>query len=174
MKKINVKELTLIGMMIAMLEVSKLVLMWLPNVELVSFWIIMFTLFFRKKILYVITVFILIEGVLFGFREWWIMYLYIWPMLVLITFLFKKNDSAVGWAVISGIYGLLFGFMCSFYYFVVGALSGGIMSGVYSGITWWISGIPYDLIHGVANFIIMLVLYKPIKNVMIKAEKVFK
>jgi energy-coupling factor transport system substrate-specific component len=32
--------------------------------------------------------------------------------------------------------------------------------------SWWIAGIPFDLIHGAANFVIMLLLYKPTRRVM--------
>lgn len=28
--------------------------------------------------------------------------------------------------------------------------------------TWWVAGIPWDIVHGVSNFIICLVLYRPI------------
>lgn len=72
-------DITMIGMAIALIEVCKAALMGLPNIELTSFWIIMFTLFFGNRILFVIPAFILIEGCMFGFGIWWIMYLYIWP-----------------------------------------------------------------------------------------------
>ena len=47
--KLTVKDIALIGMMIALLEVCKRAMDFLPNVELVTFWIIMFTLFLGKK-----------------------------------------------------------------------------------------------------------------------------
>ena len=28
--------------------------------------------------------------------------------------------------------------------------------------TWWIAGIPYDILHGISNFAACLVLYKPL------------
>jgi len=31
-------------------------------------------------------------------------------------------------------------------------------------LSWWVTGIPWDILHGVSNFIIMLVLYKPISH----------
>lgn len=171
-KKVTVKDIVFIGMMIAVLEVSKLMLNLIPNVELVTFWIIMFTLFFKKKMIFVIPVFVLIEGVIFGFGIWWIMYLYIWPLLALVAWFFRKNDSAVIWAIIAAVFGLIYGFLCSFPYFVMGAADGGIMGGISSAITWWIAGIPYDIIHGVANFIIMIVLYRPMKIVMDKVYRI--
>jgi energy-coupling factor transport system substrate-specific component len=42
------------------------------------------------------------------------------------------------------------------------------MGGLKTAIAWWIAGIPWDIVHGVANFVIMIVLYKPMVNVMKK------
>lgn len=39
---------------------------------------------------------------------------------------------------------------------------------------WWIAGIPFDIIHGAANFVIMLLLYKPVRKVMLSADKINK
>lgn len=158
--KISVKDIALIGMMVAIIEACKFALAALPNIELTSFWIIIFTLMFRKRIFVVIPVFIIIEGLVFGFNIWWFMYLYVWPLLAIVTFIFHKNKSVIVWSIISGIFGLLFGFMCSFVHLVIG--------GPTTAFTWWISGIPWDVVHGVSNFIIMLVLYHPITKVMNK------
>ena len=74
-KKANfaIKDITLIGMMVAVIEVCKMALAWAPNIELVSFLFIMFTLFFGKKVVFVVPVFILIEGSVYGVSTWWIM-----------------------------------------------------------------------------------------------------
>ena len=156
--KLTAKDITLIGLMVAIIEVCKIVMKDIPNVELTSFWVIMFTLYFGKKIAYVIPTFIVIEGLLFGFGLWWIMYLYLWPLLALVTWKFRKMNSAWSWAVVSGMFGLLFGFFGAFPYVVT--------SGIPTAIAWWIQGIPWDITHGVANFALMLVLFRPIRNVM--------
>ena len=156
--KLTAKDITLIGLMVAIIEVCKIVMKDIPNVELTSFLVIMFTLYFGKKIAYVIPTFIVIEGLLFGFGLWWIMYLYLWPLLALVTWKFRKMNSAWNWAVVSGMFGLLFGFFGAFPYVVT--------SGIPTAIAWWIQGIPWDITHGVANFALMLVLFRPIRNVM--------
>ena len=33
-------------------------------------------------------------------------------------------------------------------------------------LTWWVSGIPYDLLHGVGNFFVTLALFKPCHRVL--------
>ena len=59
--KLAALDITFIALMVAIIEVCKVTLSNIPNVELTSFWIIMFTLYFGKRIFYVIPVFILIE-----------------------------------------------------------------------------------------------------------------
>lgn len=167
---VSVREITLIGMMIAVIEVCKVTLMGIPNVELTTFWVIMFTLYFGKRILYVIPAFILIEGMMYGFGIWWIMYIYMWPSLALLAYLFRKNDSAWTWSILSGLYGLSYGFFCAIPYVVIGTVEGGIKTGMMSGFSWWVAGIPWDIVHGAANFLLMIVLYHPISHVM-KATK---
>ena len=50
--KLTIRDIALIGMMVAVIEVCKAALNFLPNIELTTFWIIMFTLFFGWKILW--------------------------------------------------------------------------------------------------------------------------
>ena len=156
----------MIGMMIAIIEVCKVIMMHIPNIELTTFWIIMFTLYFGNKILYVIPTFILIEGCIFGFGMWWIMYLYLWPLLVLVTWMFRKSDSIWTWATISGMFGLLFGFFGAFPYIVT--------SGIYGAFTWWIAGIPWDIVHCIGNIVLMVILYHPIRYVMKQVNRLMK
>ncbi len=172
-KKLAIKDITLIGMMVAVIEVCKVALAWAPNIELTSFLLIMFTLFFGWKIVFVVPVFILIEGAMYGIQMWWIMYLYAWPLLVFITWLFRKQESMWFWCALSSTFGFAFGFLCSFPYVVVGAAGGGILNGLYAGFTWWVAGIPFDMIHGVANFVIMMILYHPIRMVLKEAQKIY-
>lgn len=170
--KVTTKDIAFIGIMVALIEVCKVALMGIPNVELTTFLIIMFSIYFGNKIFLVIPVFILIEGTMFGFGIWWVMYLYMWPSLAIIAMKFKNMDSAFGWSILSGIYGLLFGFFCAIPYVVTGTFDGGIINGLYAGFTFWIAGIPWDLVHGIANVVIMFVLYKPVKDVMYKFKNI--
>ena len=156
--KLTVSDMAHIGMMVAIIEVCKVVLMGVPNIELTTFWIIMFSIYFRNKVFWAIPVFVLIEGAMFGFHIWWIMYLYLWPILAVVTWLMRKNDGAWFWAMIAALFGLLFGFFGAFPYIVT--------SGIYGAFAWWIQGIPWDITHAIGNFVLMLILYRPIKNVM--------
>ena len=156
----KIKDIALIGMMSAILLGVQVAFAFIPNVEMVSLLIILYSLIFRHKALYIIYVFVALEGILYGIGLWWFNYLYVWLVLYCITFLFRKVSSSLMWAVISGAYGLSFGALCSVQYFVTG--------GVPSGIAYWIAGIPYDIAHGIGNFAIALILFHPLYSILNK------
>ena len=166
--KIISRDIVTVGLMVAVIEVCKIVFMGLPNIELTSFWIIIFALYFGKSIYFAIPVFILIEGAIFGIQLWWIMYLYTWPLLAIAVRMFKKVKSVFFWSVFSGIFGLMFGALNSIVYIF---MSDTFMGGLKSAFAWWIAGIPFDLLHGAGNFLIMLVLYRPITNIIEKYKQ---
>ena len=170
-RRITIRDIALIGAMVAVIVVCKEALSFVPNVELVSFWIIMFTLFFGWRILFVVLVFILIEGCIYGMGLWWVMYLYVWPLLALLAYLNRKQTSVWFWSVLSGAFGLFFGLMCAIPYFVIGITDKGIRGGLYAGFTWWVAGIPWDVGHCIGNFVIMLILYHPVRRVMNRIQK---
>ena len=163
---LSIKDLCRLGLMAALLEVSKQALASVPNIELVSFWIILFTLYMGWKTLYAVYVFVFIEGVLFGVHFWWVSYLYVWAILIIFTQICHSQKSILFWSMFSAMFGLSFGAFCSIPYAVTGILSGGLWNGVLAGFSWWVAGIPYDLLHCAGNFAIMLILYKPVQNIM--------
>lgn len=162
--RLKAKDITIMALMVAVIEVSKVALAQIPNVELTSFWIIMFTLYFGGRIFYIIPAFILIEGMMYGFGLWWIMYLYAWPLLAIVVLMLKHIGSAWEWSVVSGAFGLGFGLLCSIPYIFTSGLQGAF--------AWWVAGIPWDLVHGIANFFIMLILYNPMKRLMAKTKNI--
>lgn len=150
------KDLVILGIMSALLITLQVGLSFLPNIELVSLLIILCTIMYGWKTLYTIYTFVIAEGLIYGFSIWWINYLYVWTILMLITMLFRSKRSPFFWAILSGLYGLSFGVLCSIPYLFIGGIPMAI-----SGI---ISGIPFDVIHCVSNYIIALVLFKPLHN----------
>ena len=157
--KLTAQDIATIGMMVAVIEVCKVVLMGVPNVELTTFWIIMFSIYFGNKVFLAIPVFILIEGAMFGFQLWWIMYLYMWPSLALLARIVKKIDSVMVYSILSSAYGFLFGFFCAMPYLFIGMADGGIKNGLYTAFSWWVAGIPFDLVHAVGNLCAGLFIY---------------
>lgn len=150
----KIHQIVTIGVLSAILLVGQLGLAFLPNIEIVSTLIILYALTYKRQVFAIILVFVLLEGIVFGFGIWWISYLYIWNILAVITLMLHKMDSAILWAVVSGIYGLLFGALCAIPYLVSG--------GPGAAFAYWSAGIPYDILHCCGNFMLTLVLYKPL------------
>lgn len=133
----------------------------LPNIEPVSLLVLLFTLHFRKKTLLMIYAFALLEGIWYGFHLWWVMYLYVWTILwgvVMALSAGGRRHGALFWAVVSGLFGLSFGFFCSFPYVALG--------GIQMAWSWWMAGLVFDVAHGVGNFVLALVLFYPLDRVM--------
>lgn len=152
------KEIVITGVMAATLEAAKISLSFLPNVELVTLLLILYTLFFGWKTLVSVFAFVGVECAVWGVGLWTVMYLYIWPLLVLLTLLLRRKKSVWVFAVLSALFGLFFGALCALPYLFIG--------GVSMAFTWWIAGIPYDMLHCVSNFILCLVLFRPLQSVL--------
>lgn len=137
---------------------AKMALAALPNIEPVSLLIIVYGTVFGRKALYPIYVYVMLELLFWGLGLWNLNYLYIWPILLGLTLVFRRMESSWGWAILSGAYGLAFGLLCTPVYLITGGWA--------FGLSWWISGIPYDVVHCVGNFGIALVLRKPLVQVL--------
>ena len=151
-------DIARVGMMIAVLEVVKRILDPVPNVELVTFFIMLFTIYYGWKTMIAVFAFVGMEFLIWGFGMWSICYLYVWPVLVVVTMLTRKKNSYILYCVESGVFGITFGALC--------AVTTLFIMGPAGALGWWIAGIPFDLIHGISNFLVCLVLYKPIKALM--------
>ena len=87
---IRVLRLVLSGLMGALLVVSKQAMSGLPNIEPVTLLVILFALELPRETPGAVTVFILLQGVLYGFGLWWAMYLYVWYLLALLAWLLRR------------------------------------------------------------------------------------
>ena len=159
----RLRLVALSGILGAVLLVSQIALAPLPNVEVVSLLVVLFTLVLGRYIGYSLAVFVLLEGVYYGFGIWWISYLYIWGILAAATYIFRKMESSFGWALLCGFYGLIFGTLTSIPYFITGGIGGGI--------AYIVSGIPFDLIHAVSNFLLALLLLPVLRKLLQKLTK---
>ena len=109
-----------------------------------SLFVILFTLVFRKRVVGALGVFILLEGLVYGFGFWWLNYLYVWPLLALLTYLFRWMTKSWQWAVFSGLYGLAFGTFCSLAYLPIGGIPDDDLLDY--------GGFPFDIAHAVRKF----------------------
>lgn len=143
--KLQTRQIVLAGLMGALLMVLKEALAPVPGVEPVSLLVILYALCLPAAAPWAIAVFVVLEFILYGFGLWSWMYLYIWFILYGIALLLHRMDSALGWALVSGAYGLAFGALCTPVYFITQGPGGAL--------AWWIAGIPTDIGHCLGNFL---------------------
>ena len=160
------RELAVDGLLSAVLLVSQVSLSWIANVELVSLLLILYALVFRKHVWLILYVFIVLEGLIYGFGLWWFSYLYVWIPLPAAALLFWKDrpPKTFGIALLSGCFGLLFGLLCSVSYLITG--------GPGAAFAWWSAGIPFDIVHGAGNFVLALVLFQPLYRLLTALKRV--
>lgn len=161
MRSQKTKDIVIMGVLTAILFLGQVALSFLPNIEVVTLLIILYTLIYGRKVFLIIYTFVFLEGIIYGFGLWWINYLYIWSILAAIVLLFCRQRSIVFWSTVSGFFGLFFGTLCSVPYLVTG--------GPGAAFAYIIAGIPYDISHCIGNIIVCLVLFKPLYFILAKA-----
>lgn len=149
--KLKIKEIAIFAVLGAVMSVSKLVMEIFPNIHLIGMLIVAITVVFRAKALYPIYVFVFLNGLFYGFPLWWIPYLYVWTVLWVFVMLIPKKTPKKALPVIYMSVAALHGFLFGILY----APSQAILFGLNfkSTIAWIVAGFPFDLIHGISNFI---------------------
>lgn len=154
--KLPAKDITLYAILGAILYALKMVMAGLPNIEPVSLLIMVYAVVFGPKALWAVYIYALLECFTWGFNTWTVSYLYIWLILFLLARLLRNMESPLSWAILSGGFGMCFGLLCA----PVCLFSCGWAYAV----SWWVSGIPYDLLHCGGNFVIALCLFRPCRR----------
>ena len=152
--KIRHRELTLLALMAAMMVASQVALSVLPNVHLVGVLVIVTTLLFGWRALYAVFTIAFLEMAIYGAGLWVINYFYVWPIMVLCAIPFRKVASPLFWGIFAGLNGFTFGAQCSIPYFITGGWA--------AGFSYWLAGIPFDLVHGVSNIVLASLLVIPL------------
>lgn len=144
----------------ALVFVLKMALAGLPNIEPVTLLILVYSVTLGRWALVPIYLYVMLEYLVWGIHLWSLCYLYIWLALWAVARLLRRMTSPLGWAVLAGAYGLCFGALCAPVY----AAAGGWLY----ALTWWGSGIPMDLLHCGGNFVLALVLFRPLQALLDK------
>jgi energy-coupling factor transport system substrate-specific component len=158
--KISVREVVLFGVLGALTFAAKYTMSFLPNIEPVSLMVMLFVVVFGRKWVYPVYLYIAMEILFYGISLWNINYLYIWAVLALAAGCMKKMQHPLGWAILSGAFGLLFGALCGIVDIFIGGFG-------YAAAKW-VSGIPFDIAHCAGNFVIALLLFVPMRRLLEK------
>ena len=155
---LSLGETVLFGMLGALMFALQVVMAPLPNIEPVSLLVMLFAVTFGWKSLYCVYTFVIMEVLFHGIGLWNINYLYVWTILAVAAILLRKMEPALGWALLSGMFGLAFGALCG----IVDVFIGGFGYAAAK----WVSGIPFDLLHCGGNFALALILWKPLRTLL--------
>lgn len=154
--KLKLFDIAVFAMMGALMFVSKIIMEFLPNMHLIGVFIIALTVVYRWGALLPIGVFVILTGLYGGFAPWWYSYLYVWAVLwamaMLIPQKLPQKIEVPVYSAVCGLHGFLFGALCA----PAEALLWGF--NFKQTIAWIISGLTFDIIHGVSNIILGLLI----------------
>ena len=166
--KLTIREMAVFAMLGALMYASKMIMEVAPNVHLLGVFTIAFTVVYRKKALYPIYTYVILNGIFCGFATWWIPYLYLWAVLWGATMLLPKR-------IPEKLRPLVYMLLCAAHGFLFGTLYAPAQALLYGlsfqkMVAWIISGLPWDFVHGVSNFFCGILIV-PIVKILTFLEK---
>lgn len=153
------KKIILISLLSSILIVGQVTLSFIPNVELVTLLLFIYTKQFGFKFSILVSIiFTTVMGIIWGFGTWVIMYYWIWPTLILLMALaLKKLKSTDQYAFLLGSLALVFGALF--------ALEPLLLRSPELAVIYFIKGIPFYIVHICSNYIVTLTLFEPINRI---------
>ena len=140
----------------------------LPNIHLLGVLTVVYTIVYRRRALIPIYIYIMLNGLFAGFNMWWVPYTYIWTLLWGIAMLLPQNMpkkiAIPVYCAICGLHGFLYGTL----YAPAQALMFGL--NFKQMIAWIVAGIPFDIIHGISNIALGLLIV-PLSEILADISK---
>ena len=168
MMRLTAREITVFGMLGAVMYASKMLMELFPNIHLLGTFVVALTVEYRKKALYPIYIFVLITGLFSGFAPWWFAYIYIWAVLWAVVMILPenmpKNIKPLVYMCVCALHGFCYGILYAPAQALVFGLS---LKGT---IAWIMAGVPFDIIHGISNFFCGMLIC-PLSRVLDYCEK---
>lgn len=162
----SVYHVALVGMMAATLEVAKLMLALLPNIEVVTLLCGLYGYVFGIWGVLATVVFVTIEPLIWGFGTWIISYYLYWPLVALIFLLFGKAKvrNRVLLTATALVLTLWFGVLTTLV--EVGLFSGSYDRFFYRFTVTYVRGIWFYVASFVSNAVVFPLLFRPLAELL--------
>ena len=160
----NTKDIVIIALLAALLKSSQAALSFLPNIEIVSLLILIFSIRLgAKRTIYITILYSTLNIMIWGLSPATIGYFFVWSGYSVVCSVCKNFlNKDINVAIFLGLFGLIFGALFAIMYLPMG----------YSyALTYWINGLTFDIIHTISNFIIGLWVFNPVLNGFDRAMK---
>ena len=171
--KTSALSIALVGVMAATVECAKLALAALPNIEVVTLLIAVFSYTFGSLGFAATLVFVMIEPLIWGFGGWFITYLIYWPALSLCFILLgrAKIKNIFILTLTALIMTAIFGVLSS-------AVDVGLFSGTYEKfgqrfLIYYARGIGFYLSQLLSNLVAFPLLFKTLSSLLLRLAKKF-
>ncbi len=165
---LTVREIVIFSMLGALMFCSKLLMEWAPNVHFIDLFLITFTVVYRKKALFPLSVFVFLTIAYNGFTLWLVPYVYMWLFPFFLVLLLPRPmprvAAIISYSVIGGLHGILFGTLYAPSQALFFHLS------FRATLAWIAAGFPFDIIHGVSNTIVCTMVV-PLVRLMLRLER---
>jgi len=158
-RKSIAQKIALVGIMAATVECGKLALSFIPNVEVVTLLLSLFSYVFGFSGVVAALIFISVEPLIWGFGTWFVSYLIYWPAISLIFFFLGKvrlkNRFII--TLIAALLTFVFGILTSL-------IDIGLLSGFFDNFwkrfaIYYARGAVFYIVHVVSNTLIFLFLF---------------
>lgn len=150
MKKLSIRDIAVFAMLGALMFAGKKIMEFLPNVHPLTALTIVYTIVYRRRGIFPLIVYLLLETVVSGGITWIVPYYYIFPLCHLVTLLVPRNLSGwkaqVCYTAICTFFGISFGTLYAPWQVIMYGLS------FEKTLAWIAAGLSFDIVHAVGNF----------------------
>lgn len=154
------REVAEFAMLGALMFAGKKIMEFLPNVHPITMLTAVYTVVYRRRAIYPLAVYLLLETAFSGFL-WIVPYYYIFPLCYLSVLCvprgIAKAKRQVFYTLICTFFGIAFGTLYAPWQAIMYGLN------LERTLAWICAGLPYDTVHAVANFILSFLII-PIAN----------
>ncbi|HHT82880.1 MAG: hypothetical protein ACOYEC_03955 [Christensenellales bacterium] len=175
MASYRIKKIVLTALFAAILTGGKMALSFIPNVEIVTLLIMLYSYAFGLGVsLSAALIFCAVEGMLFGFNTWLVSYIIYWPLLAVVSAAVKliKPQKTVYYIACAAVMTALFGVITS----AVDAALASQKAKVNFFIMFaavYMRGIAFYVTHIVSNIIFAAAAFPVLSKLLLRAKDIY-